>query len=197
GKGVDGRSRPRQHPRAERCPRDEADRMALTIGEYILAGAIPRMVPVLHSHDLEVSLRLADVLDAHLAQADVANELLFAELADRVKLLLARHLGIDAMELPQVDLLDPETLEAALKPLPQRFRAAIDPPCVRPGPLKPGLGRDDEAVGIGVKGLADQLLADMRPIAFSGVDEVDAEFGQPEQDTQRLVPIGRRAPDAL
>ena len=45
--------------------------------------------------------------------------------------------------------------------------------------------------------LGDQLLADVRPVAVGGVDQVDAELDGPPQDGDRGVVIGRRAPDAL
>ena len=45
--------------------------------------------------------------------------------------------------------------------------------------------------------LADEVLGDVRAVGVGGVDEVDAELGQPLEDGDRRVVVFGRAPDAL
>ena len=49
------------------------------------------------------------------------------------------------------------------------------------------------SVGIGVQGLADELVHHVRAVVVAGVDVVDAEFHRAAQHGDRGVPVGRRA----
>ena len=70
------------------------------------------------------------------------------------------------------------------------------PPLARALPGEPGLGRDDQVIGVRVQGLADQLLGDERAVRVGGVDERHAELDGAAQHPDRLVGVGRVAPDA-
>jgi hypothetical protein len=48
-----------------------------------------------------------------------------------------------------------------------------------------------------MKGLGDQLFADIGSVAVGGVDEVDAQLGEAAQDAQGFVAIGRGTPDTF
>ena len=73
-------------------------------------------------------------------------------------------------------------------------RAVARPPA-RTGPNKAALGGDQQVVRVRVERLGDQLLADIRAVRVGGVDQVDAEFDSSPEDGDRLVVVGRRAPD--
>ncbi len=69
------------------------------------------------------------------------------ELEEDTDLVFQRHLGIDAMELKETDLLDSQPLEAALATFAEIFRTAIRRPLVRTAALEPGLGGDEQIRG--------------------------------------------------
>src|SRR5207248_8646688 len=103
------------------------------------------------------------------------------KLAQGLELLLLRHVRIDAMELIEVDPLELQPLQASVELLAQPLRPPVLDPLVRPGAVEASLRGDDEAGRVGVQRLADELLADVRPIRLGGVDEVDAELdGAPQ-----------------
>ena len=106
-----------------------------------------------------------------------------------------RHFGIDAVQLPQVDLLDAEPPAARMRLLDQIFRPPERNPDVRAGAREPALGRDLN-LAVGRKRFAYQLFGKVRAVGVRGVDEVDAEIGQPAQRLQHLGAIGRRTPDS-
>ena len=69
--------------------------------------------------------------------------------------------------------------------------------CTRTGPLQPALGRDHQALRIGVERLGDQLFADVRPVRVRRIDQVDAQLERPPQHRQRFRVVRRWSPDAL
>ena len=78
------------------------------------------------------------------------------------------------------------------------LRPAVGPPLTGPGARHAALRRDDEAVGVGVKRLGDELLADPGPVGVGGVDQVDAELDRAPQHRDCGVAVRRRlAPDPL
>jgi len=115
---------------------------------------------------------------------------------DDAELLVARHLRIDAVQLPELDALEAEAPQARLHASAQIVGAAVRNPLARAGPLEPALGRDEQA-GIGMQRLADQLFADARAVAVGGVDEVYVQRAQALERAQRLGAVRWRAPDAV
>lgn len=113
----------------------------------------------------------------------------------RGELLVARHLRVDAVQLPQPDPLDPELLAALDRLLAQIIRAPVHLPDARARPPEPSLGGNQDAV-IRVERFADEPLGDVRPIGIRGVDEIDAELGHALQRPKRFRSIFRRTPDA-
>src|ERR1700722_18567219 len=94
---------------------------------------------------------------------------------DRVELLVARHLWIDSMQLPQANLLDPESMAAGIRLLDQIFRPSQRCPAIRSGPGEARLGGNED-VPIWVQRLTDQFLGDVGAVRVGGVDEIDVEF---------------------
>jgi hypothetical protein len=107
-----------------------------------------------------------------------------------------RHLGIDAVKLPEIDPLQLQPAQTHHHALAQIFRSAEQFPALRPAAGEPALGGDDDVL-VGMQRLGDQFLADIGTVALRRVDEIDAELRQPLQDPDRLAAIGRRAPDPL
>ena len=90
----------------------------------------------------------------------------------------------------------PKPPAARMRLLDQIFRPANRNPDVRPGAREAALGRDMD-LAVRRERLFDQLLGKIGAIGIGGVDEVDAEVGQPAQRLQSLIAIGGRTPDPL
>ena len=73
-------------------------------------------------------------------------------------------------------------------------RAADRRPELGPVRTRPALVATDARVGM--QGLADELLGDVRAVGVGGVDEVDAELGQAPQHGAGALGVFGRAPDA-
>jgi hypothetical protein len=84
------------------------------------------------------------------------------QLLDRSERLLDRHLLVDAVQLPQVDPLDPQPSQAHLDALPEVLGTADLLPLAGAAAGQAALGRDDDAV-VGVQRLPDEVLGDEGP----------------------------------
>ena len=102
----------REIARGERKPGDEADAVRLAVIQHVFAGAIDEIVAVLHRRDREHLRRGLDLGDRDLAQPGVTDDASSISDLDGVELLVARHLRVDAVQLPQPDLLDAELVTA-------------------------------------------------------------------------------------
>ena len=120
---------------------------------------------------------------------------LLLHLRHEAELLLGRDLVVDAVQLPEVDLLDVEPAQAHLDALPQVLGAPDRRPDVRAGAGEAALGGDGHAV-VRRERFADEVLADVRAVAVGGVDEVDAQLDGAAQDGAGGVEVRGRTPDA-
>lgn len=125
------------------------------------------------------------------------HEALPLELAECSELLVRGHGGVDPVELVKVDPLQPESPQTVVQPSPEELRPAVGHPPIRTGPLQPSLGGDDQALGIGVQRLGDDLFGNGRTVGISGVDEVHAKIHGPAKDLHCLRAVPRLAPDAF
>src|SRR5688500_14954071 len=101
------------------------------------------------------------------------------------------------MQLPQVDALDAQALEAAFEVLANLFRPAVGVPASRARTGEAALGGDDQALRIGMQRLGDQRLVGLRPVALGGIEEVHAQFGGAAQHPVRVLAVARLAPDVV
>jgi len=104
--GVQNRPRFGKIASGKREPRDEPDVLHRAVVEHFLAGAVDEIIAVLDGRDLEEFRRGLDIVDGNLAQSRVADQSLINEGPDRIELLVRRDIGIDPVQLPQIDLLD-------------------------------------------------------------------------------------------
>ncbi len=169
--------------------------MGLAILQHVLAAAVGEVVAVLHGGHGEHPGRGLDLLDRDLAEPGVRDHAVVEQQLDRVELLVARHLGIDAVQLPQRDLLHAQPLAAGVCLAHQMAGVAVGHPDVGRRALEAALGGDGHAV-VRVQRLLDQLLRYFGAIGIGRVDEVDAQLGQTAQRGERAVAVGRRAEDA-
>jgi len=103
-------------------------------------------LPVLHRRDREELARGLDLLDRDLAQAGMADQPFLLHLCDDAELLVARHLGIDAVELPELDALLLQPTQTHHHALAQVFRPADQLPAVRPAAREAAFGGDDHVL---------------------------------------------------
>src|SRR6476660_8855143 len=79
---------------AKRAPRNEGDTLGLTGLEHVLGGEKAAVVLVLHRRDLRHGLRLTQLLEREVRDADQPDLPLLTELLERADRLLDRDLRI-------------------------------------------------------------------------------------------------------
>jgi hypothetical protein len=87
----------------------------------------------LHRHDRDQLPRGLDRVDSDIRQPDVPDLALCLQIGERTHRLLERHRRVDAVELVQVDPLEPEPPEALLAGLAQVRGPAIGVKLPGPG----------------------------------------------------------------
>lgn len=139
GDRIEQRARLCQIAGGERIPGNEADIVLGAIVEHVLAGAIDKIVAVLDSGDLKVFRGRLNVGDGDFAQTRMADETSIEQRLDRIELLLGRNLRVDAVELPEVDLLEAEIAQALMRLLDQIFGPATGSQISGPWRVRPPL----------------------------------------------------------
>src|SRR3712207_1644938 len=99
-----------------------------------------------------------------LFRSDVADLALVLEVLQRSERLLERHLRVGRMELIEVDPVDLKAPEAARAALLEPLRPGVRRPPSPAGAAETALRGDDEAVGIRMQRLGDQVLAHLGPV---------------------------------
>jgi hypothetical protein len=107
--------------------------------------------------------------------------------ADRV---LDRRLGIDAVLVVQIDVIDAEPLEARIACLPHVLGLAVDP-ALAVHHRDRELGREHDLVALALDRLADEDLVGVRAVHVRGVEQRDAELERAVDDLCRLVVVAR------
>ena len=125
--------------------------------------------------------------------ADLPRALEFEQGAD---LIPERHLGVDPVQLIEIDALESESREAPVARRPQMLGPPVLDPLARSGSLKSGLGRDDDIARIRVQRLRDQTLGDFRPVRVRGINECDAESHRAPEHRDRFGVVRGFAPYA-
>src|SRR6202042_597020 len=113
---------------------DKANVMRLAIGQHILTSAIDQVIAVLYRRHLEYLRCGPNVRDRHFTQACMPNDAAIDQRLDCAELLVARHLWINSMQLPQANLLDAQSMAAGIGLLNQIFRPSERRPAIRPRP---------------------------------------------------------------
>ena len=126
----------------------------------------------------------------------MADESVIEQRPDGAELLVARHLGIDAVELPETDLLHAEKALTHQCLLAQIFGAPHRVPGARTCADEAALGSDEHAF-IGVKRFLQIVLGNIGAVGIGRIDEVYAEFRDTAEGAQAFFAICRLAPDAL
>src|ERR1700722_12770195 len=107
---IDDAARSGQRTCRERIPGYEADAVGRAIGQHALAAPIGEVIAVLHGRHRKYSARGLDVGHRDLAQSRLTDDAIVQQLTHGAELFLTRHVRIDAMKLPKIDLIDAELL---------------------------------------------------------------------------------------
>src|SRR5438874_13655626 len=127
--------------------------LARTVLEHRLLAPHHEDIPVMHRDDRHESASPLDLRHRHLREPDVTDLPLPLQLPKSAELILERYGRIDAVQLVQLDTLEPEAAQAALTGRAQVLRPAVRRPPVRPGSLAACLGCDHQLGRIWVEGL--------------------------------------------
>ena len=122
-------------------------RCSLAVVDDVVGAAVGDVVLVLHADHRHDPPGRLDLGHAHLGQPDLGHLALVAQLLQEPELVVGRHLGVDPVQLEQIDALDPEAAEAALALLAQVLGAAALDPLHRARTGEPGLGGDLQVAG--------------------------------------------------
>ena len=182
GRGVELAAWARELAGGDGKPGDEGELVFGAVVDDVLMLAVAEVVLVLNADDVDDLAGLVDLVGFDFAESDVADLALLLELLDGAERLFHGNLGVDAVELPEVDALEFEAAQAHLDLLDEVLRAADGEPFVWALAGEAGFGGDDDTFGIGGEGFADELLADLGAVGVCGVDEVDAELDCAAQD---------------
>src|SRR6476620_5431000 len=101
------------------------------------------------------------------------------------------------MQLPEIDPIELETLEAVIDALLEIFGSAIRDPLVGTGAGVAAFRGDDESFRIRMQRLGDKELTCLRPIGIGRIDEVYPKFDRAFQNALRFLAIFRPTPDPV
>src|SRR5438132_992866 len=101
------------------------------------------------------------------------------------------------MQLIKADPIEAQPAQTPIQFLSQAIWMRVPLPLVRPRSIETTFGGDDESRRIRIQSFSDQLLADVRPVRFRGIDQRDLQLDRTAQRRDRLRPIRGRSPHAL
>src|SRR2546423_4113916 len=104
---------------------------------------------------------------------------------------------IDAVQLPEIDPVELEPLEAVIDALLQILGLAVRYPLVRPGPGVAAFRSDDQTFWIGMERFGDEQFAGLGAVGVGSIDKIHAELDHALQDAFRFFAIFRPTPDAV
>src|SRR5205807_8703900 len=126
------------------------------------------VVPVLDRYHVDDAAGDPQLLEADIADADVAHQARMLQVPEHLDGLRVWHLPVRGVHLIQVDSLQPKPAQAALDGLADVLGTAVGLPAVGPRPGETRLRGNDQVVGIRVERLRDQLFADVRAVRVGG-----------------------------
>ena len=120
----------------------------------------------------------ADGVGAGLAQAEIAHLALLDQARHGADGILDRHVGIDTVDVIEVDVVDAETLQARVAGDRHIIRLAVDPATLAAGAADIAEFRSDEIfLAPAFHGAADELLVEAGGIGVGGIKEVYSNLG--------------------
>ena len=101
------------------------------------------------------------------------------------------------MQLINVNTIEMQALQTALKSFCEMLGAGIVCPLTRTGPFPSTLGRDDQIGRIGIERFGDQLFGCAGTIRICGVDQIHTKLNRSTKCCKCRSFISRRSPDPL
>ena len=160
----------------EREPRNEADVFARAVVQDVFGIAVREIVLILHGGDGNDATRCFDLGNIDFRKANMPDLAFLLEISQHSKLIVGWNLGIDAMQLEQIDTLDTQPSQAHLAFLPEIFGSAQWNPPAGTRPSKAGLCGDNKSFWVRMQCLANQFFTYIGSIGIRRVDEVYAEL---------------------
>src|SRR6266487_812853 len=177
---------------AQREERDEHDPLAGAVVDDVFPLPLGEVVVVLDGRDRQHRASLLDLLDADLADADMPDLPCVHILLDRSEALLERRLGIDAVQVVELDA-------ARLQPAKALFDLSAKHLWAALARAEAALRADDDALWDRRERGADRLLALAAGVEVGGVDRPDAGGDRLLDEGDVLARVGepvRPEPDA-
>ena len=156
------------------------------------SSPVHEVVVVLHADDRRDGLGLGELCVVTLLTPRCRISPSCCSCGERLERLGQRPLDrLGEAGHPQVDHVEDveaQVVEVVVHGLAQLVgRQCLGPVAVR-RPPGADLGDDHQVVGVGVQGLADDLVGDVRAVVVAGVDVVDAELDRPAEHRDRRRP---------
>jgi hypothetical protein len=110
-----------------------------------------------------------------------------AQLRESPDGFLESNARIRGVQLVEIDSLETEPPQAAFAVRANRLRPSVVESRAPWASRRPSLGRDHEAVGIGMKRRGDLELVHLRPVGEGGVDQLHAELDSSPENAERVL----------
>jgi hypothetical protein len=185
---------------AEREEGDIGDAALCQRVDHRVIAAVDDIVMILDADDRRDPLRLLELREGDVAEAEMAYQALPLELGQRGEAFLDRSFlgSLDAADaqVHRVDRIDAEVAQIVVDAGDQVGRLARrDPGCIAAA-HRADLADNGEIVRIGMERFADDPVDDMRPVKVAGVDMVDAARHRGAKHGDRRVAVAGRAEHA-
>src|SRR5258708_10431096 len=181
----------------EREPGNKGQVILRVVINDVFLCAVGNVVLVLDTHDFDDLLRALNLRDGNFGEpnvADLAFVLQFLELAQR---LFRRSPRINAVQLIKINALDLQAAQAHLNALAQLLPPSNRLPQVRALARQAALGGNDQAFGIRMERLGNQVFADLGTIGVRRIDEVHVQIEQALQNAFAFRRIFGAAPNTF
>ncbi len=172
-------------------------------GEVIDDGVVRPVrdvIQVLHTDDVAEPASFGHLRGGDVAEADVTYEALALQLGEDGKRLLDGAFGWYRRAEHDAEVDDVERVQTQIaKVVVDGLRQLLDRESRVPGTIVATagtyLGDDGYVFGVGVQGLLDDLVGDVRSVEVAGVDVVDSEFDGFAEDGERGIHVPGGAED--
>jgi peptide chain release factor 1 len=193
-RGVRQRRLARERLGVERAVGEEGDAVLGAAVDDVGVLLVREAEPVLDRGDRGHLPRALELVEGDVRDPDVAHLALAHEVGHDAHRLLDRGVLVDPVELEEVDGLQPELLQARLADRADGLRPPVAVHDAGADLRDPALGRDHDALGVGVERSRHQRLVEAGAVGVGGVDERDPQLDRPAQDLGTPVRVRVRPP---
>ncbi len=165
-----------------------------------VVASVGEVVEILHADNFGDFGGFGELVGGDVADSDVADEALFFELDEGGEWLFDGELGwtggaADA-EIDDIEGIYCQVAQVIVGALGQALGGEVGEPGFVLAAPGAELGDQDEILGVGVDGFAEDLVGDVGAVEVAGVDVVDAVFDGFANDAEGFGAVAGRAKDA-